>query len=122
MISAIMTTLETPAGTLAATLLVPDGRGPMPVVVFIAGSGPTDRDGNSPLLPGKNNGTAMLADGLAAKGIASLRYDKRGIGESAKAMVSEAALRFDTYADDAALISWLASIRRPRSPRCRFRC
>ena len=73
----------------------------MPVVMFISGSGPTDRDGNSPMLPGKNNSLRMLAEGLAMNGIASLRYDKRGIGESRKAMVAEADLRFETYIDDA---------------------
>ena len=44
----------------------------------------------------------MLAEGLAMNGIASLRYDKRGVGESKKAAVSEADLRFETYIDDAA--------------------
>jgi hypothetical protein len=74
----------------------------MPVVLLISGSGPTDRDGNSPMLPGKNNSLKMLAEGLAMNGIASLRYDKRGVGESAKAMVAESDLRFETYIDDAA--------------------
>jgi len=94
--------LVTPTGTIYGTLELPPGRGPFPLVVIIAGSGPTDRNGNSPLLPGKNNSLELLADGLRDRGIASVRYDKRGIGESAKAMVSEADLRFDMYADDAA--------------------
>lgn len=101
--------LDTPTGRLFGTLVVPDGRTPMALVVIIAGSGPTDRNGNSPLLPGANNSLKMLADGLAAHGIASLRYDKRGIGESAKAMVREADLRFDMYADDAA--AWVNKLR-----------
>jgi pimeloyl-ACP methyl ester carboxylesterase len=93
-----------PADTaIHSTLLLPqDTTKPMPVVLFISGSGPTDRDGNSSMLPGKNNSLKILADGLAMNGIASLRYDKRGIGESARAMLSEADLRFDTYIDDAA--------------------
>lgn len=94
--------LVTPTGTIYGTLELPAGRGPFPLVVIIAGSGPTDRNGNSPLLPGKNNSLELLADGLRDRGIASVRYDKRGIGESAKAMVSEADLRFEMYADDAA--------------------
>jgi uncharacterized protein len=102
-------TLDTPTGKLVGTLLLPPGNGVAPLVVIIAGSGPTDRNGNSPLLPGANNSLKMLADGLAARGIASLRYDKRGIGESAKAMVSEASLRFDMYADDAA--AWINRLR-----------
>jgi pimeloyl-ACP methyl ester carboxylesterase len=107
--SATMISLQTPSGTLSGTLAMPAERAPVPLVVFIAGSGPTDRDGNSRLLPGQNNSTAMLAEALAAKGIASLRYDKRGIGESAKAMVIESELRFDTYAEDAAL--WVRKLR-----------
>src|SRR6266849_6673382 len=92
-----------PADTaIHSTLLLPqDTTKAMPVVLFISGSGPTDRDGNSPMLPGKNNSLKMLAEGLAMNDIASLRYDKRGIGESAKAMVAEADLRFDTYIGDA---------------------
>jgi len=102
--------LDTPTGKIAGTLLVPAGTTPVPLVVIIAGSGPTDRDGNSPLLPGANNSLRLLAEGLADRGIASLRYDKRGMGGSAKAMVSEAALRFDMYADDAA--GWITLLRK----------
>jgi hypothetical protein len=81
----------------------------MPIVVIVAGSGPTDRDGNSILLPGANNSLKLLAEGLAANGIASLRYDKRGVGESKAALLSESDLRFDTYADDAA--AWVRRLR-----------
>jgi pimeloyl-ACP methyl ester carboxylesterase len=89
--------------SIHSTLLLPkDTTRPMPAVLLISGSGPTDRDGNSAMLPGKNNSLRMLAEGLAMNGIASLRYDKRGVGESAKAMVAEADLRFETYIDDAA--------------------
>jgi pimeloyl-ACP methyl ester carboxylesterase len=103
-------TLDTPTGKIAGTLLVPAGTtGPVPLVVIIAGSGPTDRDGNSRLLPGANNSLKVLAEGLAARGIASLRYDKRGVAASATAMVSEANLRFDMYADDAA--AWIRRLR-----------
>ena len=104
--------VDTPTGRLAGTLLLPSGGGPFPLVVIIAGSGPTDRDGNSKLLPGANNSLRYLAEGLAARGIASLRYDKRGIGESAKALVSEASLRFDTGADDA--VAWITKLRADR--------
>jgi pimeloyl-ACP methyl ester carboxylesterase len=102
-------TLDTPTGKIAGTLLVPAISGPVPLVVIVAGSGPTDRNGNSPLIPGANNSLKLLAEGLAERGIASLRYDKRGIGASAAAMVSEAALRFDMYADDAA--GWVRRLR-----------
>jgi pimeloyl-ACP methyl ester carboxylesterase len=102
-------TLATPTGNLGGTLLVPAGNGPFPLVVIIAGSGPTDRDGNSILLPGKNNSLLMLAEGLADHGIASLRYDKRGVGASRQALQSETDLRFDMGADDAA--AWVKKLR-----------
>jgi hypothetical protein len=41
-------------GTLYGTLFTPTGIKNPPVVLLIAGSGPTDRDGNTPLMPGKN--------------------------------------------------------------------
>ena len=92
--------LVTGSATLYGTLLVPANRG-APVALLIAGSGPTDRDGNTPLLPGKNNSLRYLAEALAERGIASLRYDKRGIGQSRVAELNEADLRFDDYVDDA---------------------
>ena len=72
------------AGSVEGTLLLPAkaASGKVPVVLIVAGSGPTDRDGNSAGLPGQNNSYRMLAEALAADGIASLRYDKRGIGTS----------------------------------------
>ena len=104
-------TVETPTGTLYGTLTLPQSRSPIPIVLIIAGSGPTDRDGNSPLLKGPNNSIKLLAEGLAAQGIASVRYDKRGIGETGKAMqlaaqkaktlLREEDLSFETYIDDA---------------------
>ena len=95
---------------LYSTLLLPKDAGKtMPVVLMLSGSGPTDRNGNSPMLPGKNNSLQMLAEGLAGNGIASLRYDKRGVGESAKAMTAESDLRFETYVDDA--VAWCEQLR-----------
>jgi pimeloyl-ACP methyl ester carboxylesterase len=105
--------LETLSGNLHGTLLLPQSKRKMPVVLIIAGSGPTDRDGNSPLLKGANNSLKLLAEGLAARGIASLRYDKRGVGESGKDMFlaakitgrmpREEDLNFDRFIDDAVL-------------------
>lgn len=101
--------LETSTGTLHGTLLLPTGvRTPLPVALIIAGSGPTDRDGNSPMLPGKNNSLRMVAEALATSGVASLRTDKRGIGASVGAMTSESSLLFTTYVDDAA--AWVAQL------------
>src|SRR5947209_2882632 len=65
------------------TLVRPVGPGPFPAVVMVAGSGPTDRDWNSPLLPGSNGSARLIAESLARAGIASLRYDKRASGPHA---------------------------------------
>jgi len=70
--------------TLYGTLVRPVGPGPFPAVVMVAGSGPTDRDWNSPLLPGSNGSARLLAEALAQAGIASLRYDKRASGPHAR--------------------------------------
>ncbi len=85
---------------LYGTLELPR-RDPIAAALIISGSGPTDRDGNSSILPGKNNSLRYLAEALADDRIASLRYDKRMIGESANPSIIEADLRFDHFADDA---------------------
>ena len=103
------TVLETPTAKIYGTLELPAGKDPSPVVLIIAGSGPTDRNGNSKILPGSNNSLKMLADGLAARGIASLRYDKRAIGQSVTPGMKEEDLRFTTYVDDAA--AWIKQLR-----------
>ena len=95
-------TLSTPTGDIHGTLLIPEGEQPCPLVIIIAGSGPTDRNGNTLGSSNRNNSLKMLAEGLAAEGIASVRYDKRGIGKSQTAGTSEEDLRFEHYIDDAA--------------------
>ncbi|WP_342599657.1 alpha/beta hydrolase [Psychrobacillus sp. FSL H8-0483] len=89
-------------GTMSGQLEIPQGEGPFPLMVIIAGSGPTDRNGNSIALPGKNNSLKMLAEDLATEGVASIRYDKRGVGKNASLAGKEEDLRFDQYIDDAA--------------------
>jgi pimeloyl-ACP methyl ester carboxylesterase len=83
--------------TMRGTLMLPDGDGPFPAVVFVAGSGPTDRDWCSPLLPGTNGSGRLFAEAFAEAGIASLRYDKRasgpGAGESARALFGKLSMR-----------------------------
>jgi len=75
--------------------------GRVPVVLIIAGSGPTDRDGNSRL--GLTSDVyRKLAWALAARGIASVRYDKRGIGASSFMGGDATAVAFDDFTDDAA--------------------
>ena len=66
--------------TMYGTFTRPDGPGPFPAVVMVAGSGPTDRDWNSPLLPGDNGSGRLLAELLADTGVACLRFDKRASG------------------------------------------
>jgi uncharacterized protein len=55
--------------------------------VIVAGSGPPDRDWNTPLLPGTNGSARLIALELARHGFASLRYDKRASGPNAAANV-----------------------------------
>lgn len=64
--------------SLAGTLTLPSGSGPFPAAILIAGSGPQDRDENV----AGHRSFLVLADHLTHKGIAVLRYDKRGIGKS----------------------------------------
>ena len=66
------------------TIVRPLGSGPFPAVVMVAGSGPTDRDWNSPLLPGSNGSARLLASQFARFGFASMRYDKRVTGRHAR--------------------------------------
>ena len=98
--------LETPTGNIEGTLLLPSNENP-PVALIIAGSGPTDRDGNSPGL--KMDYLKMLAEGLNQHNIASIRYDKRGIGASRIEGFNEDDLRFSHYIDDVKL--WISKIR-----------
>ena len=89
-------------GEMVGILEKPEGNGPFPVMIIIAGSGPTDHNGNSILLPGKNNSLKMLAEDLAKQGIASIRYDKRGVGVNTHLVTTEDMLTFDQYIDDVA--------------------
>ena len=89
--------LETPTGNIEGTLLVPS-KEHSPLVLIIAGSGPTDRDGNNISL--QNNSLKMIAQGLYMNDIASFRFDKRGISRSAAAGMSEEDLRFEHYIED----------------------
>lgn len=89
-------------GVLYGTLTQPEGQQHGPVVLIIAGSGPTDRNGNNMFVPGAESFSyQQLAEGLAANGIASLRYDKRGIGQSTQFSKPLAQLTVDNYISDA---------------------
>ena len=85
---------------LGGTLTLPRGTtGPVPVVVIIAGSGPTDRNGNS-LMGIRPNSYAQLAWRLAERGIATLRYDKRGM-PGTKGTFDMTTMTLDDFAADA---------------------
>jgi pimeloyl-ACP methyl ester carboxylesterase len=92
---------------LAATLVLPD-KPSGHAVVIIAGSGPTDRDGNN--AGGlKTDAYKAVAEGLASAGIASVRYDKRGIGASVFPALREEDLNLATFVSDAGQVAaWLA--------------
>jgi pimeloyl-ACP methyl ester carboxylesterase len=89
--------------TLAATLTIPEGKGPFPAVLLITGSGPQDRDeslmGHKPFL--------VLADYLTRKGIAVLRADDRGVGKSTGTFATSTTADFATDAE--AGVAYLAS-------------
>jgi len=84
------------------TLLSPKGENQPPLAILIAGSGPTDRDGNQALF--KNNSLKYLAEGLAQKGIATFRYDKRVIAQINNATVQEEKMTFEDEVNDALLV------------------
>ena len=69
------------------------------LVILIAGSGPTDRDGNQMGLA--NNSLKLLAEALANNGIAVYSYDKRIFTQMASGKLDEASLSFDNFIDDA---------------------
>ena len=98
-------TLQTPTGNIEGTLLLPSVEKPT-IALIIAGSGPTDRDGNSGGL--KMNYLKMLAEGLYENNIASVRYDKRGIGASVMPGLKEDDLTFSDFISDAEL--WMDKI------------
>ena len=84
--------------TIPGTLVHPaSGKGPG--LLLLAGSGPTDRDWNSPLLPGKNGSAKLLAEALAARGMTVLRFDKAYSGKNPGLPLAE--LTLDTYRDEA---------------------
>src|SRR4029077_11282897 len=85
---------------LAGTLVMPRGAtGRVPIAVIIAGSGPTDRNGNS-MMGIRPNSYAQVAWGLAGRGIASLRYDKRSM-PGTKGTFDLTKMTLDDFAADA---------------------
>jgi len=103
-----------PAGALKGTMLAPESlKGA--VILIVPGSGPTNRDGNSPLGV-KASTYKLLAGGLAAKGIITVRIDKRGMFDSAGAVADANAVTIDDYAVD--LHAWVKVIRAKTGASC----
>ncbi len=89
---------------LYGSYLRPQNKNSFPVVLILPASG-ADRNGNAVGQEIKPDTYRELATALAAKGIGSVRIDKRGVGDSARAIAREDDLRFDTYVDDA--VTWI---------------
>lgn len=103
-------TLETKTGKIYGTLCTPKKYDKIPVALIIAGSGPTDRDGNSMGL--QSDAYKILAHKLGDNNIATVRYDKRGIGESKDTAIQEKDMRFENYINDAS--DWIAMLRKDK--------
>ena len=103
-----------PSGPLKGTMLsaaTPSGS----VALIIPGSGPTDRDGNSP--SGIKASTyRLLAESLADQGISTVRIDKRGMFSSVAAEADPNAVTISDYASD--VHSWVESIRSRTGTSC----
>jgi uncharacterized protein len=102
-----------PDGPLRGTMIRPRKRGP--IVLIIPGSGPTDRDGNSPL--GVRAATyRRLAEELAVRGVSTVRIDKRGMFASAGAVADANAVTIQDYARDTR--AWAKVIRGSTGANC----
>ena len=114
--SASQTQIEAsgPEGTLRGTIIRSQKQN-SPVALILPGSGPTDRDGNSP--QGLSTNTyKLLAEGLATQGISTLRIDKRGLYGSAAAIKNPETLTIKDYVADAQ--AWIASIQKQTDTPC----
>lgn len=102
-----LVTVTVGARQVPATVVAPVEPGPWPGIVLLAGSGPTDRDWNSPMLPAKNGSGKLLAEELARHGAVVIRYDKAGVGGNPGVPIAEFTL--DTYRDEQVQV--LATLR-----------
>jgi len=106
-------TISGPQGALAGTFLSSGDHAP--IVLMIPGSGPTDRDGNS--ATGMRPATLrLLAEGLANRGISSVRIDKRGMFGSQAAIPDANKVTISDYVDD--VRNWVGAIRKKTGVRC----
>lgn len=102
--------LELEEGTLYGILTTPKFGNSFPVVLIIQGAGAINRDGNNTMESLTNNHLKMLAEALANFGIASVRFDKRGIGKSSSIVEKPEDLIFEDYIDDA--VAWMEKIQK----------
>src|SRR5271167_846444 len=114
--SSIETLVEAPGpiGPLKGTMLAPpEGRGP--VILIVPGSGAIDRDGNSPATISAAP-YRLLAEGLVAQGVTTVRIDKRGVAGSAAATLDANAVTIPDYVSD--VRAWIAVIRQRTGVSC----
>ena len=103
-----------PEGALRGTLTAPEGNA-RAAVLILPGSGPTDRDGNNPMGV-RAAPYRLLAEGLAERGVASVRIDKRGLFGSREAVPNANNVTIADYAADVA--AWLPEVRRRTGASC----
>jgi len=104
-----------PLAPLKGTLLTPADNPKAPVVLIIPGSGPTDRDGDNPMGV-RAAPYRLLAEALAADGIASARIDKRGLFASAPAVKDADHVTIGDYASD--VHAWVTALRAKTGAPC----
>ncbi|WP_372751992.1 alpha/beta hydrolase [Labilibaculum sp.] len=104
-------TLRTSSGNIYGTLTIPISTVNNSIVIIVPGSGPTDRNCNS-LIGLHTDAYKMLSEGLANNGVSTLRFDKRGVGQSKAAMTSQSELRFETYIND--VKDWITLIHKDK--------
>ncbi|MGV8946581.1 MAG: alpha/beta hydrolase [Lutibacter sp.] len=91
--------IPTNSVTINGTLLSPNSKEMIPLVILIPGSGPTDRDGNN--ISMKNNSLKFLAEDLAKENIAVYRYDKSVLSFTKEDQEKIDSLTFDTFIQEA---------------------
>src|SRR5262249_23145065 len=107
--------IEGPSGALQGTLASPDGGPKAPVAIIIPRSGPTDRDGHNPLVIIAAS-YRVRAEALAAKGVSTIRIDKRGMFGSSAAAADADNVRMTDMADD--VRAWGREARKRSSAPC----
>jgi hypothetical protein len=92
--------VKTLSGSISGSLVMPkNAPGKIPVVLIVGDAGATDRDGNNPKAGITGNTYKLLANDLGKNGIATLRYDKRLVGQSIST-IKESQLHIEDYGDD----------------------